>query len=134
MFTSRVVRAIAAVCREEQSLENVVIAAGWVNDHDQVLVARSRITQAVAKAMDGGPGAVVLSAHELLPEDARHELLSTAGALAAQLAGSSIDIRVLFDTEPSVVRASARAHEIPDAVPLARTGLKTARECDVATA
>ena len=55
-FASRVVRAIAAVCRDEQTLETVVIAAGWAKDHEQVLVARSRITQAVAKAMDGGPG------------------------------------------------------------------------------
>jgi hypothetical protein len=134
-FASRVVRAIAAVCRDDQSLETVVIAAGWVKDHEQVLVARSRITQAVAKAMDGGPGSVLLSAHDLLPEEARHELLSTAGALAVQLAGSSIEIRVRFDAEPAVVRASPRGPDRADAVPLAGAPrASSARECGLATA
>jgi hypothetical protein len=134
-FASRVVRAIAAVCRDDQSLESVVIAAGWVKDHEQVLVARSRITQAVAKAMDGGPGSVLLSAHDHLPEDARHELLSTAGALAVQLAGSSIEIRVRFDTESALARASARGFEAAGVVALgAPVRTKTARDCGLATA
>jgi hypothetical protein len=125
-FASRVVRAIAAVCRNDQSLETVVIAAGCVDDQEQVLVARSRITQAVAKAMDGGPGSILLSAHELLPEAARHELLSTAGALAAQLAGSSIEIRVRFDAEPSVVRVSTGDYVVSDAAVARGCGLATA--------
>jgi hypothetical protein len=136
-FASRVVRAVAAVCRDEQSLETVVIAAGWEKDHEQVLLARSRITQAVAKAMDGGPGSVLLSAHDLLPEDVRHELLSTAGALAVQLAGSSIEIRVRFDTEPALARASARGHEGPELLSLGtpvRSGTHGARACGLATA
>ncbi len=136
-FASRVVRAIAAVCREQQSLEAVVIAAGWAKDHEQVLLARSRITQAVAKAMDGGPGSVLLSAHGLLPEEVRHELLSTAGALAVQLAGSPIEIRVRFDTEPSLVRAPVRAQELPDVISLGapvRSGPHGVRECGLATA
>src|SRR5262245_61479161 len=66
-FASRVVRAIAALCCERQGLETVVIAAGRTVESEQVLVARSRITQAAAKAMNGGPGLVLLSAHCLLP-------------------------------------------------------------------
>jgi hypothetical protein len=136
-FASRVVRAVAAVCRDQQSLETVVIAAGWEKDHEQVLVARSRITQAVAKAMDGGPGSVLLSAHELLPEEARHELLSTAGALAVLLAGSPIEIRVRFETEPALVRASARGDERSELISLgtsARSSAHGDRVCGAATA
>jgi hypothetical protein len=134
-FASRVVRAIAAVYRDEQSLDSVVIAAGWAKDHEQVLVARSRITQAVAKAMDGGPGSVLLSAHDYLPEDARHELLSTAGALAVQLAGSSIEICVRFDTEPALARASARGFQGEGVAALGvPVRAETARECELATA
>lgn len=137
VFATRVVRAIAAICRDDQSLETVVIAAGWVEDREQVLAARSRITQAVAKAMDGGPGSVLLSAHDLLPEEARHELLSTAGALAAQLAGSSIEIRVRFDSEPSVVRASPGSYGASDVAPLGSptlAGAKATRVFGLATA
>ena len=134
VFATRVVRAIAAMCRDDQSLETVVIAAGRAEDHEQVLVARSRITQAVAKAMAGGPGSVLLSAHDLLPEATRHELLSTAGALAVQLAGSSIDIRVRFDSEPSVVRASSGSYPVSDVLTLGGAGAKSGRPCDLASA
>ena len=67
-FAPRVVRAIAAVCRNDQSLETVVIAAGCVEDQEQVLVARSRITQAVAKAMDGGPGSICFRRMSFCPK------------------------------------------------------------------
>jgi hypothetical protein len=112
-FASRVVRAIAAVRGEREELGTVVIAAGRGIEHEQVLDARSRITQAAAKAMNGGPGLVLLSAHRLLPMETRHELLSTAGALAAQLRGSAIEIRVRFDAPPLLRSTSKLRDESP---------------------
>jgi hypothetical protein len=129
-FASRVVRAIAAVCCERQGLETVVIAAGRTVESEQVLAARSRITQAAAKAMNGGPGLVLLSAHCLLPMETRHELLSTAGALAAQLCGSEIEIRVRFDSPP-LLRSTARVRESPG--PSSSSEQRSAA-CEVATA
>ncbi len=111
-FASRVVRAIAALCCDRQGLHTVVIAAGRAVESEQVLMARSRITQAAAKAMNGGPGLVLLSAHCLLPVETRHELLSTAGALAALLRGSAIEIRVRFDAPP-LLRSTSRVRENP---------------------
>jgi hypothetical protein len=109
-FASRVVRAIAAVRGGREALRTVVIAAGRGVEPEQQLDARSRITQAAAKAMNGGPGLVLLSAHCLLPVETRHELISTAGALAAQLCGSAIEMRVRFDAPP-LLRSTARLHE-----------------------
>jgi hypothetical protein len=108
-FSSRVLRAMRSIQNLGQALDAVVIAAGWTSDDEQSLFGRSLIAKAAARAMDGRPGMVLLSGHDRLPESARHELLATACALANQLVGTGIDVRVRFETTrtgPRTVRPS----------------------------
>jgi hypothetical protein len=100
-FASRVVQAIRKVRSAGHEIDTVAISAGWGHDEQQVLFARSLITQAAARAMGGRGGAVVLSGHDRLPEELRHELFATAGALAQLLVGTPIDVVVRLDTEPN---------------------------------
>lgn len=119
-FASRVVRAIRAIRTQKQSVATVVIAAGWQGDGEQSLFARSLVTQAAARAMDGGPGTVVLTGHDRLPDAARHDLMATAGVLASQLVGTAIDVRVRFETArvgPRATRADSGVYEPPPPAP-----------------
>jgi len=114
-FASRVVQAMRKVRASGQELDTVAISAGWVEDEEQVLFARSLITQAAARAMGDRGGAIILSGHDRLPEEVRHELFATAGVLAQLLAGTSIEVLVRLDPARQGPRATSGVFPPPEA-------------------
>jgi hypothetical protein len=113
-FRQRVVRRVAEVATQQQSLHVGILVCGEGQEPERVAVRRE-ICRTIVNALDS-KGDFVLAANEDCDERFKHELLDLVGELAEERAGSHINVRVRFSTGksgtmPSVVPAAAVANE-----------------------
>jgi hypothetical protein len=101
-FSARVVDRIQRMGARKVAIPIAIIAAGRRND-PAVVAARDRIAKAVIEAMKPcGRGELLIYVGEHVSEQARHDLVSFAGALRDGLeGGADINVRVRFATAPS---------------------------------
>jgi hypothetical protein len=96
-FASRAMRAIEQARSTHGVIRTLVLAAGPRVSED-VFTARCLVCRAAVASMEQRkPCLLVFSGHDKLPAEARHELLSLAGALTLSLPGTRIGIRVKLD-------------------------------------
>lgn len=93
-LASRSIRTIREIRSTRGSLRTVVLAAGN-RLGDDVFESRCLVCRAAVANMPARkPSLLVFDGHRGLSPEARHELLSLAGALTLQLAGTKVAIRV----------------------------------------
>ena len=93
-FASRAISAIAQIHAARGVLRRLVLCAGS-RIGDETFTARCLVCRAAAACMpQRKPAQIVFTGHPDLPPEARHELVGLAGALALELVGCRIEIRV----------------------------------------
>lgn len=93
----RVFRRLQALEARGRSVATSVLAAGDGSD-DEVFEARCRVARALLGHMSvqGQSGGLVFAGHEAGDAQGRHELMSLAGLLMDQLAGTDLSIGLRF--------------------------------------
>ena len=103
-FSSRVIARIRRLQAKSSEIPVAIIATSSRAD-EEATAARYRISRALLSAMSAqGFGELIISADELLPDEARHELVAFAGALCDGLRGSDVSVRVRFSASQSGLR------------------------------
>lgn len=93
----RVVRRLHALEARGRTVSTSVLAAGDGSD-DEIFEARCRVARALLTHMSlqNASGGLVFAAREAGADEARHELMSLAGTLMEQLAGTDLSIGLRF--------------------------------------
>jgi hypothetical protein len=101
-FSSRVTARVRRLQTRKSQIPVAIMATSARAD-SSATAARYRIARAVLSAMTAqGYGELIISADELLPDAARHELVAFAGALCDGLRGSDVVVRVRFASRSGV--------------------------------
>jgi hypothetical protein len=108
-FRERVVRRVGELVIQHKALHVGILVCGESQEAERSAVRR-QIGRAMVNALDPS-GDFVLAANEDCDERFKHELLSLAGELCEERAGTHINVRVRFatgksGTMPSVVPAT----------------------------
>lgn len=108
-FRERVVRRVGELVIQHKALHVGILVCGEAQEAERSAVRR-QIGRAIVNALDT-TGDFVLAANEDCDERFKHELLSLAGELCEERAGTHINVRVRFSTGksgtmPSVVPAT----------------------------
>ena len=109
VFRERVVQRIGEIAAKHQALHVGILVCGDGQEPEQSAVRRE-ICRTIVNVLDS-KGDFVLAANEDCDERFKHELLSLAGELCEEGAGTHVNVRVRFSTGksgtmPSVVPAA----------------------------
>jgi hypothetical protein len=109
VFRERVVQRVNEIAVQHQALHVGILVCGDGQEPERTRVRRE-ICSAIVNALDSS-GDFVLAANEDCDERFKHELLSLAGELCEERAGTRVNVRVRFSTGrsgtmPSVVPTS----------------------------
>jgi hypothetical protein len=110
VFRERVVQRVNEIAVQHQALHVGILVCGDDQESERNRVRRE-ICSAIVNALDS-TGDFVLAANEDCDERFKHQLLSLAGELCEERAGTRVNVRVRFST--------GKSGTMPSVVPAAR--------------